>query len=269
MKSTGNSAAFYHAGQLHRQLLRSSAADPTWRDRSIRALRDPAAILKGTAAQRVVRSRDPAQDGLLFKFYSDRGLLARWRPSRARRAWAAARTALSLGAPVVEVVGFVEREPALAPFSSCLVMREIRGGLTLREWIRKNHRTFDAAQWEYWRKTIWAHWLSLSRCGVYHDDTKALNILLAAGADPGAWRPIWIDPESMHPGRRPGQREIVRNLVQLNGSLRSWVPEQVRLDFLREAAQEFPDLARPEIEARIREWTRRRLLHEKETRCGP
>ncbi len=269
MKSTGNSAAYGRARRLYRELLRAPAADPAWTALAIRALRDPAAILKTTAGQRVLRGPDPGGDGVLFKYYAERGFLARWRPSRARRAWAAARAATTLGVPVVEVLGFVERDPGLAPFSSCLVMREIRGGTTLREWIRKNHRGLDAAQWERWRTCVLRHWLALARGGVYHDDTKTLNILLAAGGADTAPQLVWIDPESLHPGRRPGRREVIRNLVQLNGSLRSWAPEQVRLDFLREAAREYPALARPGVEARIRAWTRRRLLHERMTRCGP
>src|SRR5690606_17473581 len=115
-------------------------------------------------------------------------------------------------------------------------------------------------QWTQWRETLREFWLDLERRGIYHDDTKTLNILVQTPAD-APMKLWWIDPESVHPGHRPGRRQILRNLVQLNGSLRTWVPDEQRLLFLKEIAQVHPWLRVPSVEQKIRDWTRKRLLN--------
>lgn len=267
MKSTGNSAVFQETRNRFRAHLRAGYSGPDFTRQAASLLAESAIVLKNTPHQRVLRGTGE-NSGLVFKFYSDRGLFARFRPSRARRALAAALTMRELGLPVVETLGYLESATAIAPFTSCLIMRFIPDAITFREWIKRNHRALAKEQWTAWRVKLRELWLDLERHGIYHDDTKALNILVQTPTT-GAPRFCWIDPESVRPGHRPTKRQILRNLVQLNGSLRSWVPEEERLAFLREVAETHPWLQAPAIEEKIRRWTRERLLNEIRTRCGP
>lgn len=267
MKSTGNSAAFREARLRYRAHLRECAPHPDLAEAAATALRADKKPLKRTPHQCVVRGIGENAD-LLFKFYSDRGLLSTLRPSRARRAFAAARTLFDLSLPTPDAVGYLEKEDAFTPYTSCLVMRFIPDAVTLRQWIKTNHRHLSPQQWTELRIRVRELWLDLARAGIYHDDTKALNILIRTPThQPPQW--WWIDPESVHPGQNPTRRQLLRNLVQLNGSLRTWVPESERLAFLHDIAAAYPWLRAPRIEKKIRHWTHARLQNEIRTRCGP
>ncbi|MCO5045249.1 MAG: hypothetical protein J5I99_02695 [Verrucomicrobia bacterium] len=267
MKSTGNSSVFRDARASYREHLRRRRAPADFRQRAAQTLTANAPLLKATAHQRVLRGIGPDSD-LVFKFYSDLSPLSLFRPSRARRAFAATQAARAQGIPLAEALGYVEYTTGIAPFTSCLIMRFIPNATTLHHWMRRNHRHLTPEQWTLWRKRLLDFWLNLERSGIYHDDTKTLNILIQTPPDAPTqlW---WIDPESVHPGRRPSRRQLLRNLVQLNGSLRSWVPDEQRLLFLQEVAQIHPWLRVPAVEQKIRDWTRQRLLNEIKTRCGP
>ena len=103
---------------------------------------------------------------------------------------------------------------------------------------------------------------------MYHADTKTLN-MLATQDEAGAYRLWWIDLDAARPGHIASRREILRNLVQLNGSVRSWIPEEDRLAFLRDLAWDYPWLRHRDVPGRLRAWTERRLRKEILTRCGP
>lgn len=267
MKSTGNSMLFRKARQAYLARLRAERVGPDFSQRAIQALAHPGKVLKRAKTQCVLRGA--GEDArLLFKFYTDRGLCARFRCSRARRAFAAAQTMRDLGLPMPEPLGYIEHSTAIAPFTSCLVMQFLSDAITVRQWLRENHHALTKSDWNSLRARIRELWLDLGRHGIYHDDTKTLNILLQPAADKEP-RLYWIDPESVHPGKRPAKRQILRNLVQLNGSVRTWVPEEERLLFLREVAEVHPWLNAPSVEQKIRRWTRARLLNEIKTRCGP
>ena len=266
MKSTGNSTVFAAARSRYRGHLRAARPDDALAARAAAAYAHPEEVLKRSPHQLLVRGQDA---DLIFKFYTDRDLFSRWRHSRARRAWAAAVAMRESELPTIEVLGFVDGSPAFAPFTSCLVMRTIPDTMTLREWIRRNHRRWTPAQWDAYRHALSTFWLGLGRHGFYHDDTKALNILVKLPVDTPFPRFYWIDPESVHPGHRASRHQVLRNLTQLNGSLRSWAPDAQRLRFLDEVARVHPWLRAPRVETVIRRWTHRRLLKEKKTRCGP
>lgn len=268
MKSTGNSDPFLRARALFRNHLLHASADNSLTLLAAQALAS-APTTRRRRIGRILRCPTPSCQGLIFKFYGKHRYFDRLRPSRARLAYAAGLTLRDLGIPTVEPVGFVENTPEIAPFDSCLVMREKPGAVHLREWIRRhrNHMTEDS--WRAWRQQVCEAWLQLGRVGVYHDDTKALNLLTDASWSPKPRFLVWIDLESVHAGRRPGLRGVLRNLVQLNGSLRKWVPNTERFAFLEQASAEYPWLAQKWVPWVIRWWTRRRLRHEVRTRCGP
>jgi hypothetical protein len=268
MKSTGKSAVYRSARALFRHYLREAESDLSLVPLVEEAFASGVSV-RARGVPRVRAGASRAAEGYMFKFYEGHRHFNRWRPSRARMAWAAGRTLADLGVSCVEVVGFVERLTAWAPYESCLVMRAISDAITLREWVRRHHRCLDARDWSELRERLCRHWLRLGEVGIYHDDTKALNVLTSCAAKPLPDRFIWIDLESVRPGYRPGRRGVIRNLVQLNGSLRKWVPDIERRRFLEQAAAAYPWLLEPWVEWSIRRWTRRRLLNEVRTRCGP
>lgn len=267
MKSTDNSMVFRKARQTYLAHLRAKGVGPDFSQRAIQTLAQPGRALKSAKKQCVLQGA--GEDAhLLFKFYVDSGLCARFRCSRARRAFAAAKTMCDLGLPMPEPLGYVEHPSAFAPFTSCLIMQFLPDAVTVRQWVKQNHRSLKKNDWDNLRAHIRELWLDLGRHGIYHDDTKTLNILLQPTVNKET-RLYWIDPESVHPGKYPTKRQILRNLVQLNGSVRTWVPEEERLLFLREVAEVHPWLNAPSVEQKIRRWTRERLLNEIATRCGP
>lgn len=268
MKSTGNSDVFADARARFRRRVQEARPDPVLARLAADALARGTPV-RARSGARLLRGVGLESEGLLFKFYGGHRHFDRWRPSRAKLAWAAGRALAEVGIPAVEAVGYVEDSPDIGPFRSCLVMREMPGQINLREWVRRHHRALDAAAWRAWREHLCECWLQLGRAGVYHDDTKALNVLTPAEWRPNPHRLTWIDLESVRIGHRPGRRGVLRNLVQLNGSLRKWVPASERVAFLEQAAQEHPWLRAWWVEPLIRRWTRRRLLHEVRTRCGP
>jgi hypothetical protein len=105
--------------------------------------------------------------------------------------------------------------------------------------------------------------LQLYRNRIYHGDTKSANILLRSPDKPDRRAFFWIDLECVKFGVLPTRRQIIRNLVQLNGSLGSKVLEEDRMAFLHDMSQFYPWLAQPGVAKKIRRWTRRRLLKQK------
>lgn len=264
----GNSDPYSRARTLYHRHLEAASSDPLLARLASDALARGIPV-QARRAGRVLKMSDGNAAGLIFKFYAKHRHFDRWRPSRAKMAFAASRTLQELGIRSVEVVGFVDSSPEITPFDSCLVMREQKHAITLRDWLRKYHRQMDRQSWSAWRNAVFEAWIGLGRNGLYHDDTKALNLLTNA-----CWSPVpqflaWIDFESIRAGYRPGMRSILRNLAQLNGSLRKWVPDEERIAFLRQAAAEYPWLAQPWVPCLLRWWTQRRLRHEVRTRCGP
>lgn len=186
------------------------------------------------------------------------------RASRARRSCAASLTVRDLGLPTPEPLAYLEVSRAC----SYIVHAWLPQVVSVRAWVRRNHQHWSADEWRAVRRELLNFYVTPYQAGFYHDDTKALNILLDPAAPPGR-RMWWIDVEGVVAGGRLTRYRILRNLAQLNGSLRSWVPETERLAFLRGVAWYFPWLHEPRIAERLRAWTRRRLQREVERICGP
>lgn len=189
----------------------------------------------------------------------------RFRASRARRSCAASLTVRDLGLPTPEPLAYLE----VSRSCSYIVTEWLPQVQSVRSWVRAHHRIWKAEAWTSFRKELLAFYLTPYERGFYHDDTKALNILLDPQGAPGA-RFWWIDVEGVLPGARLTRYRVLRNLVQLNGSLRRWVPEAERLAFLRGVAWHFPWLHHPKVAERLRRWTRKRLQRELDgVVCGP
>lgn len=267
MKSTGNSAVFRESRRRYRAHLRAARPDPALAALAVAAWRNPDRVVLKRVTRRAVLLVHLDGTPTILKFFKDPPWYLAWRPGWARHAWAAARTMREMGLPMPAVHQFATCN--VGGYTSVLTMEAIPHAVTLREWIKKQAPRWDAETRVRWRMTIRAHWMNLLHNGVYHDDIKALNVLVQL--PPGAAAPTlwWIDPESAHPGHCPTRFQIIRNLVQLNGSIRKGVTDGERLQFLREMGEDFPWVLHPSIEQRLRTWTHERLLKEKRTRCGP
>jgi hypothetical protein len=110
--------------------------------------------------------------------------------------------------------------------------------------------------------------LTLYQYGIYHRDTKTANMLLHDPTNNSRRTFLWIDLECVQTGVIPTRHRIIRNLVQLNGSLGEQVSTADRYAFLRDLSQIYPWLNTPASINKIRRWTERRLWKERILGCG-
>ena len=224
-------------------------------------------VIKSENKIRVLRAHLLGHDALIKRYdlidIGDR-LKYLFRVSRARRAWAAANTLTHLGIPTPEPLGFLEIRSGPFVARSYFITAFLSDARSARKWIRPWLSTKPPEFRERFRTEILNLLLDLYRNGIYHGDTKSANMLLRSPEEPDRRAFFWIDLECVKFGVRPTRRQIVRNLVQLNGSLGSKVSEEDRLAFLHDMSQFYPWLARPGIVKKIRAWTRRRLLNQKQ-----
>ncbi|MBN1268849.1 MAG: hypothetical protein JXB04_04620, partial [Kiritimatiellae bacterium] len=191
-----------------------------------------------------------------------------FRPSRARRFWAAARTLARLEVPTPEPLGFLEIRRRFCPVRSYVITAFIKEAAA-RTWIEPLFHTQPQAVRDAVRRDLLAFLLDLYRHGVYHGDTKTSNMLLVAPTDGARRSFLWIDLECARFGVAPSRHQVIRNLVQLNGSLGTHVPEADRCAFLKDLARTCPWVTRRGTVRKIRRWTAWRLDKERLLRCGP
>ena len=163
----------------------------------------------------------------------------------------------------------METGSRLFPSTSYFLCAFLGDTLPARRWIKNRYHLLPDDARESFRSHLMDILLTLYRIGLYHADTKASNLLVRTPDDPAQRAFFWIDLESARCGVRLSRRNVLRNLVQLNGSLGRRVSEEDRFAFLHELARTFPWLARPAVAERIRRWTQRRLEYERDARCGP
>ena len=191
----------------------------------------------------------------------------RFRPTRARRAWAACNMLRALDLPTVVPVGYVE-----SPAENCFVYEHLDDAVTAREWIKpRMHREPEYVRHQVADELL-ALLLDLYARGVYHGDTKAGNLLVRHRDDPARRRYAWIDLESVVPLPRPGEpgrARIERNLVQLNGAIGRRIPREDRARFLARLAETHAWAAEPGVIEALERETERRLRRELRRECGP
>jgi hypothetical protein len=266
------------ARQLYLQALKESCgtwkSDPSISLSGLRAAIQEAEkargtkIIKSEKRIRVFRAHLLGRDAIIKRYdlidVGDR-LKYLFRASRAHRAWAAARTLTELGIPTPEPLGFLEIRTGPFVTRSYFITAFISDAQSARTWIKPWLSTRPHEFRERFRKEVVNLLLDLYRNGIYHGDTKSANMLLRSPDEPDRRAFFWIDLECVQFGVQPTRRQIIRNLVQLNGSLGSKVSEEDRMAFLLDMAQFYPWLARPKVVEKIRTWTLRRLLKQK---CG-
>jgi len=201
----------------------------------------------------VVRYKD--QELVLKRFR--RSWVDRFRASRARRAWAAARTLTELGLPSLEPVGFGEDDSF-----SYFVYRFDARAITVRDWIKpRMHRQPDAFRHQV-ADEIFGCLLDLYEHGLYHRDAKAGNLLVEPSHDPDIPnRFAWIDLEDLVPAKL-NEKRLFKNLIQLNGSICRRIPRADRMRFLDALAERFPEARVSGLAAAVEQETHRRLMRE-------
>jgi len=196
------------------------------------------------------------QQELVMKRFR-RSWLDRFRPSKARLAWAAARTLNQLGLPAVVPIGYGEQRRL-----SFFVYEYNAAAITVRDWIKpRMHRQPDAFRHRVADELL-ACLLELYDHGLYHRDTKAGNLLVEPGSNPDAVnRYAWIDLEDLAPAKLTAKR-LFKNLTQLNGSLCRRIPRADRMRFLNALAERIPLARDPKLAAAVEAETHRRLMRE-------
>lgn len=191
------------------------------------------------------------------------------RPSRGRRAWAVAHTMIHFDIPTPRPLGFLEIRRGPFPLRSYSITAFLEEADSARKWIKPYYHRQSASMRKSIRGQVAALLLNLYEHGIYHADTKSSNMLLAHPLDEHKRAFYWIDLECVQCGVVPGRHQVIRNLVQLNGSLGSNVSDEDRLAFLHDLAGKYPWLPGAKIERKIRRWTRRRLEKELRRQATP
>lgn len=189
-----------------------------------------------------------------------------WRMSRARRAWAAGLALQRLGLPVAEPLGFLEVMRNGRVTDSYIINRWLPTTRTARELatdLRGAPRAERRRAIAMWRET----WLATLQRGIYHADTKLSNALVQTCDAQSVVH--WIDLECVHIGGRITPYRLLRNIVQMNGSLAADFPLRDRLWFLQKLPAGLRWLASHRANRIIAWWTARRLGNEKTGKAGP
>lgn len=236
------------------------------------AEQDPASVVfKQSQRVRVIRASLLGHDVVIKR--QDTGgvlhkLIYRFRASHGRRAWATGRAFRRLGIPTPEPLGFLEVRRAGTLLRSYDVRAFVPDAQPVSRWLNARAARLAPAERGTIRRELAALLLQLYRHGIHHRDAKLLNLLVRRADGDAARTYFWIDLECVRFDTPPTRHRVIRNLVQMNGSLRARVPEGERLAFLQDLARRYPWAADPRTVREIRDWTRRRLLREIRFRCG-
>ncbi len=204
---------------------------------------------------------------LVMKRYDLKGFVEKFkyclRHSRARRFWAAAETLTELGIPTPKPFGFLEMYQAGIPTVTYVFTAFTESTMAARLWIEPEFHKQDSALREACSDALLEGLLTLYRNAIYHRDTKTSNLLLKTPVTPEQVELLWIDLECVQCGKIPNKHDIIRNLVQLNGSLGNDFPEKDRCDFLRKLAKTYSWVMDDKVIRQIKNWTAWRLDKEK------
>lgn len=179
-----------------------------------------------------------------------------FRLSRGRRAWAAALTLKALEIPTVEPLGFLETR------DGSFFVYEYLEGKTARAWIKPTLHKLEVSERHAVADELLTLLLTLYRRGMVHGDTKAGNLLVIDPEDPKRRRYAWIDLESVRPSFKPSRKQILNNLVQLNGSIGTRVSREDREYFQEQLAATYDWAAEGDVADYVERRTRERLQRE-------
>ena len=203
-----------------------------------------------------------AQPVVIKVFHAKPKLKDRWRASRAKKSWAAAVSMQGLELNTPKPLAYLESQD-----KSYFITEAIPGAQSARAWVKPLlHRQSKDFQ-DNLRGQVLESFINLYESGLYHGDTKLGNLLVTAPTDPLARRFYWIDLDSVIP-TKPSARQIMRNLIQLNGSLGRGLSPAQRRAFLKDLAILYPWVNSTRTWAHIEKITRQRLNRELHRICG-
>lgn len=233
---------------------------------------DTADVLKKGDKGQVVHTRLLGRDviikGFEIRTAGDR-LKNAFRSSRGRRAFAAARTLQETGLPTPEPLGFLDVNVGSRPRRSYFMAVFLPHCTTVRAWLEEHYAGLPDEEQGGLRDDLMYALLDLYNNGIYHADTKTSNALLEYPEDRRRRQVIWIDLEHARFGFKPGRRKILRNLIQLNGSLGPTFPDASRRAFLDDLSPAYPWVTSWWVIQRIRGATWWRLFKERRGWAGP
>lgn len=227
----------------------------------------PGRLLKSSGVSRVVRGSLLGQPVILKRHFATRGwkqVTNRFRPSRARRCWATSTTLREGGIACSPAIGFFEEAG-----QSVVLFAQEPDAVPARRWIKAWLHQREAGDRVRFTEDLADAFMDLYRHRVYHADTKTSNMLVRHPDDPAQRTFLWIDLACVRFGVTPTRRRVLRNLVQLNGSVGSKLSEADRRAFLVSLSGRFPWVLAPEVCDRIRDRTMTRLQRELSGTCGP
>jgi len=211
------------------------------------------------------------QDAVVKRYdaYKARDRAKGWtRATRGRRAYAAACTLLELQVDTPPPLGFLEcLHPDGHPVSY-FINEWLPEANTARAFIKPRLHQQPAETRNAVGQQLFSLLNQLYDKGIYHGDTKASNLLVTDESDNDHRRFFWIDLESVQFGIKPMRYHILRNLVQLNGSIGRKLPREERIAFLHRFYPVYEWARDPKLPALIESKTRSRLLRELNRICG-
>ncbi len=193
-------------------------------------------------------------------------------PSRARRAWAAGQALRALHIATPEPLGFLEIQGRFLPSRSYVFSAYEPDSLDLRTWFLRYYAKLSPAQQRISQSAFREAWLRLYHARIYHGDAKLANCLARPPFDAGIERArqlAWIDLEDLRFGAWMNPYRVLRNLMQMNGSLHDrHLTAAERFEFIHPLRQVFPYLEYGVTKRLMRWWTRKRWRKERRRRCG-
>lgn len=192
----------------------------------------------------------------------------RFRSSGARRFWAAAHAVKAAGIPTPEALGMLESYSKGLPVLSWVITRFLPNSTTLRSWSEAHFSRCTAEQKEQLIQSLAALLIRTYDAGLYHKDCKCENILLSepVNLQNPALHLIDLECVQLHHGN-PSRKQLIRNLVQLNGALGPEITTDYRQHFLQLLSTRYPCLQKIGTDRVIADWTARRLEKEKTYQC--
>ena len=160
----------------------------------------------------------------------------RFRRSKGLRAWLAGNGLKARGIPSLLPLAFVERKNGLGLIETFLVMEAHEMSRELDRYILEGFK--DVREKRGFIKTF-ARWLShFHRVSLYHKDMKTCNILVSAEGE--KWEFRLLDLEDVRLGKKVGEKDVLKNFLQLNTSIPNTISGGDRLRFFREYTRLHP-----------------------------
>jgi tRNA A-37 threonylcarbamoyl transferase component Bud32 len=158
------------------------------------------------------------------------GFRENFRRSKGLKAWIAGHGLRVRGIPSLKPLGLMERRNWFGLKESFFLMEVKEAGLELDRYILRN--LGDYRERRIFVKAF-AQWLSQShQMGIYHRDMKTCNILVSKEGK--AWVFYLLDLEDVRLDRKVREKDLFKNLLQLNTSTPKIITTTDRLRFFRE-----------------------------------